>query len=314
VKRRPFSGAVLIAGLFSTIAAGQDFYSAYRVVCKTVYDEEQVTAHRLVYETALEERQVTTMKPEWFTEPRRRTVRVARPVMETSTRNEVYRVMRPVTETETRVQKYVVRKPVTDTVMQDRNYVSYEPVVTYRTELVDQGSFVDQCVYTPGPVRNRLQWLPGAYFVDPRTGTQVYHRGGLHWVPQQGQGTYSVARQYVPNVVAHQVPQTSYVQKLVSQSVPVQVTRYVDEVVENPVQVQVCKWVTEEHTRPVTVTSHRIEYEDREEEYQVQTMRWVSDRRRADTDRHLRTMHSSGWDYDLLRSSGWDYDLLRSSG
>jgi hypothetical protein len=224
VKRLLILGSALVAGMVSTEVRAQGIYPAYRIVYKTVYDQEQVTAHRLVYETALEERQVTTMKPEWVSEPRRRTVRVARPVVETSTRNEVYRVMRPVTETETRYQQHVVRRPVTETVMQDRNYLTYDPVVTYRTEYVDQGGFVDQSVYTPGAVRNRLQWLPGAYFVDPRTGTQVYHRGGLHWVPQQAPGTYSVARQYVPNVVAQQVPQTTYVQKLVCQQTPVQVS------------------------------------------------------------------------------------------
>jgi hypothetical protein len=176
------------------------------------------------------------MKPEWVTETRRRTYRVAKPVMETSTRNEVYRVMRPVMETETRYQQHTVRRPVTETVMQDRNYVTCEPVTTMRTEYVDRGGFVDQCVYTPGAVTTRLRWLSGTWAVDPATGTTVYQRGGLHWVPEQSPGTYTVARQYVPNVVAQQVPQTTYVQKLVTQQTPVQVTRYVDEVVQQPVQ------------------------------------------------------------------------------
>ncbi|MGE3777860.1 MAG: hypothetical protein AB7F89_11785, partial [Pirellulaceae bacterium] len=199
------AGMVLVSGL-----GAQDFTTAYRAVCRTVYDEERVTAYRLTYETTMQEQQVTTMKPEWFTETRQRTVRVAKPVAETSTRQEVYRVLRPVVQTETRYEQQVVHRPTTETVMQDQSYVTYEPVTTMRTEYVDKGGFVDQYQYTPGAVRNRLQWLPGAYFVDPRTGTQVYHRGGLHWVPQQSAGTVSVARQYVPNVVAQQVPQTSY--------------------------------------------------------------------------------------------------------
>jgi hypothetical protein len=269
----------VLAAAWFTVAAQAQVYSAYRVVYKTVYDEERVTAYRLVYETAYEDRPVTTMKPEWVTEQRQRTVRVAKPVLETSTRNEVHRVLRPVVETETRYQSHVVRKAVTETQMQDQNYLTYEPVTTMRTEYVDQGGFVDQVIQNPGAVRNRLQWLPGAYFVDPRTGTQVYHRGGLHWVPTQAPPTYSVARQYVPNVVERQVPQTSYVQKVVTQQTPVQVTRYVDEVVQQPVQVQVQKWVTEEITRPVTVTTQKYEYEDRVEEYAVQTMKWVSEQR-----------------------------------
>jgi hypothetical protein len=279
VKQSIVLFGVLTAGMWSRAVPAQDCYPAYRVVYRTVYDEQRVVTHRLTYETALEERQVTTMKPEWVTETRQRTLRVAKPVLETSTRNEVYRVSRPVLETETRYEQHVVRRPVTETIMQDQNYLTYEPVTTMRTEYVDRGGFVDQLVYSPGPVRNRLQWLPGAYFVDPRTGTQVYHRGGLHWVPQQGAGSYSVARQYVPNVVTQQVPQTSYVQKLVSQPTPVQVTRYVDEVVQRPVQVQVQKWVTEEVTRPVTVTTQKYEYEDRIEDYQVQKLQWVSEMR-----------------------------------
>jgi hypothetical protein len=184
--------------------------------------------------------------------------------------------MRPVVETETRYQQHVVRKAVNETVMQNQNVVTCEPVTTMRTEYVDRGGYVDQCVQTPGTVRNRLQWLPGAYFVDPRTGTQVYHRGGLHWVPTESPGTSTVMRQYVPNIVAQQIPQTSYVQKVVTQQTPVQVTKYVDEVVQQPVQVQVQKWVTEEVTRPVTVTSYKYQYEDRVEDYQVQTVRYVS--------------------------------------
>ena len=268
---------LLVAGLFTSVAKAQyDDCSPCRVVHKTIYDEERVTAYRLTYETALEEREVTTMKPEWVTETRQRTYRVCKPVAETSTRNEVHRVMRPVTETETRYQQHVVRKAVCETVMQNQNVVTCEPVTTMRTQYVDQGGYVDQCVQTPGTVRNRLQWLPGAYFVDPRTGTQVYHRGGLHWVPSETPGTNTVMRQYVPNIVAQQIPQTTYVQKVVTQQTPVQVTRYVDEVVQQPVQVQVQKWVTEEVTRPVTVTSYKYQYEDRVEDYQVQSMHWVS--------------------------------------
>lgn len=267
---------VLFAG-FTLAARANDCCTPYRVVYKTVYDEERVTAYRLVYETEVEHRKVTTMKPEWVSEPRQRTIRVAKPVLETSTRNDVYRVMRPVIETETRYQPQVVRKQVTETVMQNQNYVTCEPVTTMKTEYVDQGKYVDQVVQAPGEVRNRLQWLPGAYFVDPRTQTQVYHRGGLHWVPTQQPGTCTVARQYVPCIVERQVAQTSYVQKVCTQQVPVQVTRCVEEVVQQPVQCQVQKWVTEEITRPVTVTTQRIEYEDRVEDYTVQKCNWVAE-------------------------------------
>jgi hypothetical protein len=264
-----------VAALFAAGASAQDC-APCRQVYRTIYDEQRVTAYRLTYETAFEEREVTTMKPEWVAETRQRTYRVCKPVAETSTRNEVHRVTKPVMETETRYQQHVVRKAVCETVMQNQNVTTCEPVTTMRTQYVDQGGYVDQCVTTPGTVRNRLQWLPGAYFTDPRTGTQVYHRGGLHWVPTETPGATTVQRQYVPNIVAQQIPQTTYVQKVVTQQTPVQVTKYVDEVVQQPVQVQVQKWVTEEVTRPVTVTSYKYQYEDRVEDYQVQTMHWVS--------------------------------------
>ena len=35
----------------------------YRIVHKTVYDQEQVTAYRWTYETVLDERQVTVQRP-----------------------------------------------------------------------------------------------------------------------------------------------------------------------------------------------------------------------------------------------------------
>ena len=264
-------------------ALGQDCCSAQRIVYKTVYDQQQITAYRLQYETVIQEQAVTVMRPQWFTETQQRRYTVAKPVTETSTREERYTVMRPVWETETRYQQQVVRKPVVETAMQDRNYVTYEPVTTMQTQYVDQGGFVDQTVCTPGPVRNRLQWLPGSYVVDPATGSTVWQRGGLFWVPTQSPGTYQVQRQYVPQIVAQQVPQTTYVQRVVTQKEPIQVTRYMDEVVSQPVQVQVCKWVSQEVVRPITVVTQRIEYEERVEPVQVQTCRWVTETQNVQT-------------------------------
>jgi len=251
--------------------------TTYRVVCQTVYEQRQTTAYRLQYETVFEQRRVTTNRPVWETETRERRYRVAKPVVETSTREERYKVLRPVTQTETRYRQQLVRRPVTETLMQDRNYVTCEPVTTMRTQYVDRGGFVDQMVFRPGPVRNRLQWMPGEYTCDPATGSTSWYRGGLHWVPTQAPGQCQVQRQYVPNVVACQVPQTTYQQKVVTQQVPVTVTRYVDEMVNEPVQVQVCKWVEQEYVRPITVTTQRIEYEDRVEPVQVRVCRMVSE-------------------------------------
>ena len=90
---------------------------------------------------------------------------------------------------------------------------------------MDQGTFVDQQVVTPGPVRNRLRWLPRRCAVDPVTGASSYNRGGLAWVPEQAPAQVTVNRVWAPNVVAQQIPQTTYVQRIVTRKVPVQVCR-----------------------------------------------------------------------------------------
>ena len=269
--------AVCAVNATGVSATGQDLSCGQCLVYRTIYEQEQVTAYRLQYETAVQEQDVVVSRPQWVLETQERRYTVARPVIETSTREDRYKVMRPVWETETRYQQQVVRKPVNETVMQAQNYVTCEPVTTMRTEYVDRGGFVDQTVYHPGQVKNSLQWLPGTCAVDPATGSSVYQRPGLHWVERQDPGTCTVQRVYVPNVVAQQVPQTNYVQKVVTQQVPVQVTRYVDEVVNQPVAVQVCKWIEQEVVRPVTVSTQRIEYEERVEPVQVQVCRWVTE-------------------------------------
>ncbi|MCA9228782.1 MAG: hypothetical protein KDA47_24365, partial [Planctomycetales bacterium] len=235
-------GGILCMALAPVAAYGQSCGScqSYRMVYQTVYDQQQVTSYRLQYETVLQERQVTTQRPVWETEMRERRYRVAKPVMETSTREqrytvrrpvtettfedrsydrvsyvtetaereERYLVQRPVTETEMREQQHVVRRPVQETVMQTQQQCVVEPVTTMRTEMVDQGYFVDQQVCQTGPTRNRLQWLSGQYYTDPVTGAVVWQRGGLHWTPTQAPSQLVTQRVYVPNVVARQVPQT----------------------------------------------------------------------------------------------------------
>jgi hypothetical protein len=269
--------ASLITASFNATDAQTVVYPAYRIVNRIVYDQQPVTTYRLEHEIVYREQQVTTQKPVWETEMRVRRVTVQKPVFETSTRTERFTVRKAVLETETRTQRRIVRSPVTEQVMQSRNYVTYEPVTTMRTEYVDQGSYVNQLVQTPGIVRNRLRWLQGGYAQDPATGTLVYQRGGLHWVPVQSAGTVQVQQQYVPNVVERQVPQTTLQQKVVQEQVPVNVTRIVEQVVEEPYQVQVQKWVDEVHERPVQITTQRMETEVRDEPIQVRVCKWVTE-------------------------------------
>ena len=265
-------------------------------------------------------------------------MRVAKPVTETSTREERYTTYRPVTETfeETRVlqsnshghrdreceekhlvarqvieeqcrtEQHVVRRPVEETVMQQQNYVVNEPVTVMQTSYVDQGSYVDNVFQTPGSTRYRLAWVPGGFQTEPVT---AWRHAGFGRVPVTTPGQTVVNRQYVPNIVPVQVPQTSMVQKVVTQCVPVTVQKYVDEVVTQqvpvqvqrteyveetkPVTVQVQKPVTEqvaykvqnvrtryeavEVVKPITCTVQRMTYEDVEQPYEVRTMKMVSE-------------------------------------
>ncbi len=271
--------AVVLSTLGYTVAplSAQVVYPAYQTVYRTVYEPESVSAYRLEYETVVEQRQVTTQKPVWETETRTRRVTVAKPVTETSTQTQRYKVLKPTWETQTKMRRRLVQRPVTETVVQSQNYTTYEPVTTMRIETVDQGGYVDHLVARPGVVQTRLQWLPGTCAVDPVTGTTTRYRGGLHWVPQQTPTTYQVQRQYVPNIVQRQVPQTTYVQKVETRQTPVTVTKLVNEWVEEPYQVRVQKWTEQLMERPVTVTTQRIEYEARDEPYQVQVCKWISE-------------------------------------
>src|SRR6478735_2954635 len=69
----------------------------------------------------------------------------------------------------------------------------------------------------------------GGCAVDPATGVAAYQRGGLNWVAEQGPATVTVARAWQPHVVAQQIPQTTYVQRIVTRKVPIQVARLVNE-------------------------------------------------------------------------------------
>jgi hypothetical protein len=283
--------------------------TTYRLECQTVYDEQRTTVYRLQYETVYEEREVTTQRPEWVTEHRQRRVRVAKPVVETSmhekrqvvhkpvwetsmeerrrqvvkyvtetsTREERHVVHRPVWETHEREEQHVVRRAVTDTVMQQQQFTTMEPVTTMRTQYVDQGGFVDHQVYRPGDVRNRLQCLPGGYYQDPASGQTVWRRRGLHWVASQDPGRIDTFRQYVPNVVAQQVPQTTLMPRVVTQETPVQVTRYVDDVVVHKVPVQVCRMEAVEEVRQIPVTVQRPVTEEFVEQVPVQTLKWIAE-------------------------------------
>jgi hypothetical protein len=198
-------------------------------------------------------------------------------VFETVEREVRYTVHKPVYETSEREQRHIVRKLVTECAEQEQYHTVLEPVVSHTTRYVDQGCFQDIAVCKPGPVYNRLAWLPSGCAVDPLTGQSVYQRGGLAWVPQQGAARYEVAKVWQPNIVAQQVAQTNYVQKVVAHKVPVQVQRYVDEVVVQKVPVQVCRMVAEEVVQKVPQTVCRQVVERIENKVPVQVCRMVAE-------------------------------------
>ena len=244
-----------------------------RLEAETIYEEQKQITYRPVYETEMRERRYTVARPVTETSEREERYRVQRPVYETqmrdssydvvrqvaetSEREERYTVQRPVYETQEREERYVVQRPVTETAEREEAFTVMEPVTTVTTNYVDQGGFVDQQVVTPGPTRTRLRWLQGGCAVDPATGASAYQRGGLTWVPEQGPARVDTFRVWQPNVVAQQVPQTSYVQKVMTRKVPVQVCRMVNEEVVRRVPVQVCRMVQEEQVRRVPVTTYR---------------------------------------------------------
>jgi hypothetical protein len=164
-----------------------------------------------------------------------------------------------------------------ETAERDEAYTVMQPVTTYRTVYSDQGGFMDQTTVTPGPTKTRLKWLPRAEFCDPVTGQATYQRPGLAWVPEQCPATVTVNRVWVPNVVAQQVPQTSYVQSVATRKVPVQVCRTVNEEVVRKVPVQVCRVVQEEQVRRVPVTTYKQVVERVEQQTPVQVCRMVEE-------------------------------------
>ena len=189
-----------------------------------------------------------------------------------------------------------------------------EPVTTYRTQLVDQGGFVDSTTLVPGVTSNRLAWVPRGVATDNLSGQVFRHHAGFHWVPQTTPGQLVTQRLYVPNVVAQQIPQTSLMPRQVMQEVPVNVTRYQDEVVTeqvpvtvqrmeqteevreypvtvskpmtervvNKIPVQKLRYEREEHVRQYDVQTQRIEYEDVDQPYEVQVCRMETEVRKIE--------------------------------
>lgn len=297
--------SVMACSLMVSATSAQVPCQSYRIVEKTVYEQKPVTTYRQETEWVTEEQEVTTYEDVWVTEYE--TVTSYKPVFETNERYETRVVRKPVWETQTqtsyedvieyetvtenrqeivmvpktiretkfRDEQRVERIPVTQTYNQQEAVTTLKPVTTYRAELVDQGGYVDQLAYQPGRVTNRLQWTRPSWNYDPATGANYYQRRGFRWVPNQAPGTYSVQRNYVPNVVAQQVPVTNYVPETVIQQRPVQVTQYVDQVKTYRVPYEEVRTEFEQQivNKPVTYqrpVTRRIEHQK-----PVQVLKWI---------------------------------------
>jgi hypothetical protein len=284
--------------------------NAYRVSYDTEYEESSVTVYKPVYETEARERSFVVRKPVVETSMREeRTVTykpvyettyrdesydvvkqipetsereeqytVQKPVCETTMREERYMVARPVTETCEREQRFIVRRPVVETAEREQCSTTYDAVTTYQTNYADQGYMSQQQVCVPGAARTRLGYAPSAYVVNPQTGLAAYQRGGLGWVTQPGAAQPAVVNTWTPNVVAYQVPQTTYQPRTVVTKVPVQITRMVDEEVVQKIPYQVTKMVQEEQVRQIPVQTTRMEQQVMTRKVPVTTYKTVTER------------------------------------
>ena len=290
---------------------------SYRLDYQTVYDEQQMTAYRMTYETVYDTKTYTVQKPVWETETRERRYTVQRPVWETQNREERYTVMKPVYETSVQQRVSTVRRPVYETSERQEAYSIAEPVTTMRTAYSVSSTPIDTVTPVVTPGYTSLGWQPRVSYFNPYTGVTSWRRGGLGWNVTPGVVVNQVNRVYQPTVTPVQVPQTTYVNRVVTRKVPVQTVRYVDEQVvqqipvqtlkmvpevqvrqvpvqtvrkvvervENKVPVQVCKYVAEEQVRQVPVQVLKYVAEQRVEPISVQVCKYVAEQRTAQVPR-----------------------------
>ena len=194
-------------------------HQAYRVSYKTEYDIREVTAYRIEYETEYRDETVVTYKPQVFEELRERHYTVQKPVEQISYRT-TYRTV-------------------------------WKPRTSYRTRYVDRGGWVDQQSIVRGWKYPRLAWQPGRQVVNPNTGVTMYYRGGLSWATVQNPDRVVVHRVWKPNVVAEEVPYTTYVAETVEEQTPVTTYKMITEHRVEKIPVRVTKMIRVEEVRKV---------------------------------------------------------------
>ncbi len=246
---------------------------AYKTVKETVMQEHEVTTYETVWdeetryatrvvsrqvpETSVRTETVKVQKPVWETVEKETAYDIVRYVPETSEREEVQTVKRPVCEVQEREIVETVKRPVQQTVMQQRQYTVNRAVTSSQTQVRDEGRYVTR--YTPEAPREyrRLTWQRGGEYFDPATGTTKSRLPGLYWTELQGAPQYKAQQVYEQNLVARQVPVTTYVPETVVEDVPVNVTTYQEEQIVRKEQVPVTRYVEETQVKKIPVTTYK---------------------------------------------------------
>lgn len=240
---------------------------------ETEYKEEEVTTYETVWdnvtryrdktitrqvpETSIKREKVKVQRPVWETVEKETTYDVTRYVPETSTQTRTRTTLRPVVQMQERKIVETVNQPVVETVMTQRSYVVNRPTTTYRTETRDYGGYETQITAVPGRERCCLRWRCGGDYWDPTTGRTRYRLPGLYWTPTQEATEYRAQKVYRPNLVATQVPVTTYVPETVVENVPTTRTSFRPVQVERTVSVPTTVYVRDAQTEQVPVTTYK---------------------------------------------------------
>lgn len=173
----------------------------------------------------------------------------------------VYRTV-PVTEYQQVAQ--TVRKPIVDTVYEDRQYTEYRTVYEQRTAQVPTVSYQNVTECQPMS-RDMGRWVtyrqpvqkysPCAYDSSPGL-LGIFNRAGYQ-VRSALTPNYTTHRQYVPNVVAYNVPVTRQVAVRGTQTVNYQVAKLEPHTTTRKVAVQRVRYEDEQVVAMRPVTSYR---------------------------------------------------------
>lgn len=231
--------------------------TTYETVWDNVTRYRDKTTSRQVPETSIKREKVKVERPVWETVEKETTYNVTRYVPETSTQTRTRTTLRPVVQMQERKIVETVNQPVVETVMTQRSYVVNRPTTTYRTETRDYGGYETQITAVPGRERCCLRWRCGGDYWDPATGRTRYRLPGLYWTPTQEATEYRAQKVYRPNLVATQVPVTTYVPQTIVENVPTTRTTFRPVQVERTVSEPTTVYVRDTQTELVPVTTYK---------------------------------------------------------